>query len=996
MTRGRKLTTVLLAGAVVLALRSAPALASEGLGVVETFGGPGSGVGELSLVMAGGASESNRLGSGVAVSSTGDVYVADTGNNRVEWFNAAGQYLGEFNGSGSLANEGGKKAPKDLSKPEGIAVDDDPTSPSVGDVYVVDTSQGVVDKFGATGEFLLQLKVALVSDVAVDPVGHVWIRVSSGASTSVQEFSDAVENESMTSLVPFAAPSGSAIAVDSQEDLYLTEFTGEVERFSEAGARFGGLGSVCGGGSGTCEASGLAIDPATNDLLVDKGSLISQFGPFGEPFQAPVYISKPSSLGSGAGIAVSPVSREIYVADAASDKIVGFAVGSGPEAPETLEAEEVKGKTAVLHGELNPNGEQGEVKYHFVYSSEGTCTGAAGAGTSPVPPGVLTEAKHALVQAEAIKLEPSSKYSDCLVAENNFEVTTGNEVPFETLAAAPEVIRESAAITGETANEVTLQATINPEHSENETSYFFEYSTSKEEVENETAAQAPGSGTIAAREFGPQQVSAGPVEVSIQATVYYRIIATNGNGGPTKGAIVSYTKVPGIANESVSDLTSLSAKLEAGINPEFQNTTYTFEYAAGEHGEELLEQGKGTPVPNGAGKINANLEPLPPALCLDESLPTLSEGESFVCDDASTPGCKGGALPARDGQSLLCTMPVVVEVLSLQPGQTYYYRVVAANKASQFKSNANEGKPVAGPIESFEPFRAPTATTGEAENITGTSASLLGSVNPGGTSTSYAFEYVTQADYQSALAKGSSNPYSEGEVTSPVNAGAGETPETAGPLLAIGLRPGETYHYRLIATNKYGVQGVGSDGTFTTIAAIPPVVITGGVSGVSESAATVAGTVTSNGAETSYGFEVGVAAGSYGPVTGIGAVGGGAAEPVPVAVTLSGLEPTTTYHYRVTATSSDGTTYGEDRTFTTSSRPSLLALPPEPLQLEFEPPTPEGEKKRGHVPTLREKLAKALKVCRKDSHKSKRLRCEKSAHANYKTALRRHRRAGGK
>ena len=51
------------------------------------------------------------------------MYVADAGNNRVQWFTPQGAVVGEFNGSGSLPNEIGVSAPEPLSRPETIAVD---------------------------------------------------------------------------------------------------------------------------------------------------------------------------------------------------------------------------------------------------------------------------------------------------------------------------------------------------------------------------------------------------------------------------------------------------------------------------------------------------------------------------------------------------------------------------------------------------------------------------------------------------------------------------------------------------------------------------------------------------------------------------------------------------------------------------------------------------------------------------------------------------------
>ena len=97
------------------------AFAARGHAFGSSFGGKGSGNGQF------------REPSGVAVSdSSGDVYVVDKGNNRVEYFSSTGTYLGQFNGSGLLFGEGkaagGGGLPSEIptgrfSSPEGIAID---------------------------------------------------------------------------------------------------------------------------------------------------------------------------------------------------------------------------------------------------------------------------------------------------------------------------------------------------------------------------------------------------------------------------------------------------------------------------------------------------------------------------------------------------------------------------------------------------------------------------------------------------------------------------------------------------------------------------------------------------------------------------------------------------------------------------------------------------------------------------------------------------------
>ena len=80
---------------------------------------------------------------GVAIDpSSGEVYVADTGNNRVEEFDSDGTYIGQFGSSGS--------GDAQFNNPEGVAVD-----PSTSDVYVVDAFNNRVEKFGETGPLTL-------------------------------------------------------------------------------------------------------------------------------------------------------------------------------------------------------------------------------------------------------------------------------------------------------------------------------------------------------------------------------------------------------------------------------------------------------------------------------------------------------------------------------------------------------------------------------------------------------------------------------------------------------------------------------------------------------------------------------------------------------------------------------------------------------------------------------------------------------------------------
>ncbi|MEX0973530.1 MAG: S8 family serine peptidase [Solirubrobacterales bacterium] len=90
--------------------------------------------------------------------------------------------------------------------------------------------------------------------------------------------------------------------------------------------------------------------------------------------------------------------------------------------------------------------------------------------------------------------------------------------------------------------------------------------------------------------------------------------------------------------------------------------------------------------------------------------------------------------------------------------------------------------------------------------------------------------------------------------------------------------------------------------------------------------ATVKGSVTPNGADTSYHFEYGTDT-SYGTsIPAGGAAAGAGTSASQVMEEITGLLPDTTYHYRVVASNSHGTVYGKDETFTTRNW-SLQATP---------------------------------------------------------------------
>jgi DNA-binding beta-propeller fold protein YncE len=195
------------------------------------------------------------------------------------------------------------------------------------------------------------------------------------------------------------------------------------------------------------------------------------------------------------------------------------------------------------------------------------------------------------------------------------------------------------------------------------------------------------------------------------------------------------------------------------------------------------------------------------------------------------------------------------------------------------------------------------AITGTASGVKGTEATLKGTVNPEGLTSKYYFEYGTTKSY--------------GTKTAEVSAGSGVA-NVAASQLVTGLTPSTTYHYRVAETNSTGTT-TGEDHTFTTAAGSPPIVSTGSATGITPTEAILHGTVNPNGFATTSQFEYGTTT-SYGTTVPSPAesAGSGSAE-VAKGIVLTGLLPSTTYHFRITATSSQGTSVGKDATFTTGS-----------------------------------------------------------------------------
>lgn len=192
----------------------------------------------------------------------------------------------------------------------------------------------------------------------------------------------------------------------------------------------------------------------------------------------------------------------------------------------------------------------------------------------------------------------------------------------------------------------------------------------------------------------------------------------------------------------------------------------------------------------------------------------------------------------------------------------------------------------------------PVVVTTAATNVLFNTATVNGTVNPNGASSTVNFDYGLTIGYGSNVAG----------TPSPVN---GNSPVAVSANIA-GLLTGTLYHYRVNGVNAGGTTN-GNDMTFTT-SAQPPLVVTLAATGVAGTSATMNGTVNANSAPSTTAFDYGVTIPYAFSITGVPA---NLSSNVATAISanLTGLTNNSVYHFRAKATNSGGTTFGNDMTF---------------------------------------------------------------------------------
>ena len=301
---GRTNARVFIAGVGLLGIFLASANAQTPITYLKSWGTPGSGDSQFAQP------------SGLAVGPTGNVYIADTWNNRVQEFNSNGGFITKWGSSGSGDGQ--------FSAPLGMAVS------STGTVYVADSDNYRVQKFTASGGFITKWGYQGSTINTFDKPcglavgdGDSGVYVTETINHRLKEFTSSGGLEEIWSGVfgPFNWPYG--IAISPSGEIYVVDSAiSLVEKMDSNGAAelsWGGHGPWNGQFIGpTC----VAINANSEVYVADSGNnRIQIFNRFGE------YETKFGSFGSGdgqfnspQGMAINPTG-EIYVADSGNNRI---------------------------------------------------------------------------------------------------------------------------------------------------------------------------------------------------------------------------------------------------------------------------------------------------------------------------------------------------------------------------------------------------------------------------------------------------------------------------------------------------------------------------------------------------------------------------------------------------------------------------------------------------------------------------------------------------
>jgi hypothetical protein len=453
------------------------------------------------------------VGQGVAVDSSGNVYVVDWFNFRVQKFDSSGNFLLMF----------------------GDGVDQGPTHP--GDVctaqFIVEGDTCGAGNQGSAGEGQFSWPVA-GSFIAIDPTDKVYV----GDQNRIQRFNTGGVYQGEIALPGNTVQS---LATDAAGNLYATyDGKDDVRKISPAGVPLSEFEVP--------KPSAVAVDAAGNvyafgPVKSENNFSIAPIFEFDPEGRLVANFGKEDFVGS-TGIATNlcpggPSPGNLYVTNAAAgigppESKEAFLRAYGPE-PTTCgkaitgAASEIEETAVRLNGEANPKGlavsecffEYGPTKTYGQTAPCAESSGEIGTGTDPVP-----------VHADISGLAGGTVYHVRLVVGTASGTESGSDRTFKTLGP-PDISAEHTASVAFT--EATLKALINPEGFP--TKYHFEYGTDLS-YGNATTTISLGA------DRNEHPAIANLTGLSPGTTYHWRVVATNTavlNGGLSEGEDHTFT-----------------------------------------------------------------------------------------------------------------------------------------------------------------------------------------------------------------------------------------------------------------------------------------------------------------------------------------------------------------------------------------------------------------------------------------------------------------------
>ncbi len=280
--------------AFVLALLLPAHAFAQAPALLASWGGPGSGPGQFNGAY------------GVALDASGDVFVADFQNSRVQQFAADGTYLGQWPAYGF-----------------GVALT------ALGDVFLSGSVK--LRKYSSSGSLLAEWNRP--GSIGVTACANGNIIVTSN-SDSVFVFGSGGALLAAWSLVPPLAPVGSpfGVAVDGAGNVFVVDKDhNRVEKFSSTGTFLLEWGSAGSGNGQFAMPFGAAVDAVGNVYVADTNNhRIQVFSGNGD------YLTQWSAASNGTGQLDAPIGvavdavGDVYVSDYTKNRIQKFGPAPTP------------------------------------------------------------------------------------------------------------------------------------------------------------------------------------------------------------------------------------------------------------------------------------------------------------------------------------------------------------------------------------------------------------------------------------------------------------------------------------------------------------------------------------------------------------------------------------------------------------------------------------------------------------------------------------------